>query len=59
MDIVNFGLNTVDVDSSQLIDLINNPVVILNSQEGSILLPTELFALIFQVQQTTLAYQVI
>jgi hypothetical protein len=39
MDIVNFGLNTVDVDSSQLIDLINNPVVILNSQEGSILLP--------------------
>jgi len=39
MDIVNFGLNTVDVDSSQLIDLINNPVVILDSQEGSILLP--------------------
>lgn len=39
MDIVNFGLNTVDVDCSQLIDLINNPVVILNSQEGSILLP--------------------
>lgn len=30
MDIVNFGLNTVDVDSSQLIDLINNPVVILD-----------------------------
>ena len=39
MDIVNFGLNTVDVDSSQLIDLINNPVVILIIQEGSILLP--------------------
>jgi len=39
MDIVNFGLNTVDIDSSQLSDLVNNPVVILNSQEGSILLP--------------------
>jgi hypothetical protein len=25
MDIVNFGLNTVDVDSSQLIGLITNP----------------------------------
>jgi hypothetical protein len=39
MDIVNFGLNTVDVDSSQLIDLINNPVVILDAQNDSILVP--------------------
>ena len=39
MDIVNFGLNTVDIDSSQLIDLINNPVVILDAQKDSILVP--------------------
>ena len=39
MGIINFGLNTVDVDSSQLIDLINNPVVILDGQKDSILVP--------------------
>lgn len=39
MDIVNFALNVTDITSSQLINLVNNPVMILENQKDSILLP--------------------
>jgi len=39
MDMVNFGLNVTDITSSQLINLVNNPVMILENQKDSILLP--------------------
>jgi len=39
MDMVNFGLNVTDITSSQLINLVDNPVMILENQKDSILLP--------------------
>jgi len=39
MDIVNFGVNVTDITSSELDNLVVNPVVILDGQKDSILVP--------------------
>ena len=39
MDIVNFGVNVIDISSSELDNLVVNPVVILDGQKDSILVP--------------------
>jgi hypothetical protein len=42
MDMVNFGLNITNINSSELNNLVTNPVVILDSQNDSILVPHRL-----------------
>lgn len=39
MDAVNFGLNITNINSSELNNLTNTPIVILDSQKDSVLLP--------------------